>query len=272
MLRLVVFLALVAPTVAVGGCAQGGGGNDGGATVDGSTARDGGRRDSGVRDGGRPTDAGMRTDSGTMMTDAGPRDGGMMMTTNSGARDAGPRDSGGMTCPPAPGMLVIDEVMISSVSGSGDRGEWFEVVNVGTCTIDLTGLTIVSPAGTGAEKTHTVTSGSVAPGRYFVFALDSAPAANHFLPFDYAYGTGGAEDVIFNNSADWLELRSGATVIDRVAWPSGGYTNGKSRMLPGTPSATANDTWANLCDSTAVYSTTGGTFYGTPQMPNGTCM
>jgi len=204
-------------------------------------------------------------------TDSGTLDGGMV-GMDSGPRDAGPRDSGTVTCPPAVGSLVITEIMISSVSGSGDRGEWFEVVNTGTCTVDLTGVVILSPTGSGTEKTHTITGGTVAPGRYFVFALDAAPAANHFLSFDYAYGTGGADDVIFNNAADWLELRSGVMAIDRVTWPSGGYTNGRSRMLPGTPSATANDVWATLCDSTAVFSTTGGTFYGTPQMANGSCM
>ena len=194
--------------------------------------------------------------------DAGPPD--------AGPPDAGPMDAG-PACPIGPGSLVIDEVMISSVSGSGDRGEWFEIVSTLSCTANLAGLTIVSPTGGGVEKSHTIASGTIRSGQYFVFALSSAPADNHGLSLDYAYGTGGSDDVILNNSADWLELRDGATVIDRVAWPSGGFTNGASRQYPGSADASANDNWSLWCDSVPVYSMTGGTFHGTPQAANRLC-
>jgi hypothetical protein len=246
-------------------CAQGNAGTDGGVRSD--ARRDGGRdagvrdsgiRDSGPRDGGR--DAG-RMDSGPPM-DSGPRD--------SGPRDSG-RDTGPPGCRPAVGSLVIVEVMISSRSGAGDRGEWFEAVNTGSCSIDLAGVVIASGASTGGELTHTISGGSVAPSQRYVFALSSAIADNHALPHDYAYGSGAASDVIFNNTADWLELREAGVAVDRVVWPTGGFTHGRARQFPGTPSATGNDIWSNWCDATMVYSTTGGTFYGTPRMANGTC-
>ncbi len=226
-----------------------------------AAVRDGGRRDGGTHDGGS-RDGGGTTDGGA--SDGGPRDGG---TATDGGHDGG----GAVTCRPAVGVLVIDEVMISSRSGSGDRGEWFEAVNTGTCMIDLTGVVIASQLSTGGESTHTITAGTVGPGQYFVFALSGSTADNHALPYDYAYGSGAPTDIIFDNTADWLELRDGASVVDRVAWPSGGFTHGHTRKYPGTASATGNDNWASWCDTTVVYSTTGGTFYGTPKLPNGTC-
>ncbi len=248
---------------AVAACAQGGGGG----SSDAGGSSDGGRRDAG-RDGGRRdagTDAGRR-DAGS--TDASMRDTGS--TDAGGGIDAG-HDAGGSTCPVEAGSLAIVEVMISSRSGSGDRGEWFEVVNTRDCTLDITGLVIVSPSGSGAEQMHTVTGGAVSAGQHYVFALSADAGENHLLPFDYAYGTGAATDVVFNNDSDWIELRAGATVVDRVAWPSGGFTHGRARQFPAGSDPAANDDWSGWCDATDIYSDAGGTFYGTPQAANGSC-
>jgi hypothetical protein len=177
----------------------------------------------------------------------------------------------GMVCAPTMGNLAIVEVMVASATGSADRGEWFEVLNFGDCRVDLTGLVIQSPTGTGVLKMHTVTGGVVAPGQHFVFALSGAPAENHGLPHDYVYGTGGADDVILNNSADSLTLIAGGVTIDSVAWPGGGYTAGRSRQLSTAFTPIMNDSWSRFCDSTGVYSMMGGTFQGTPQAANIAC-
>lgn len=170
-------------------------------------------------------------------------------------------------CAPKTSNLALSEVMVASVAGGGDRGEWFEVRNTGACPVDLAGLEIVSPTGSGIEKKHTVSGGIVAPGAYFVFALSGDAGENHAVPYDYVYGLGTADDVILNNAADWLELRVAGVAIDRVTWPSSGYVVGASHFYASSLDPLLNDNWAAWTASSAVYSTTGGTFRGTPGAP-----
>lgn len=182
--------------------------------------------------------------------------------------DAATLPDGGTGCAPTAGALVITEVMIASAAGGNDRGEWFEITNTGACTVSLAGVELVSPTSAGNEKKHAVSGGLVAPGAYFVFALSGEVTENHNLPYDYVYGDVPADDVILNNSADWLELRFGGNALDRVTWPGSGFVAGKSRAFPVGTTATTNDTWSNSCNATATYATVGGTFYGTPRAAN----
>jgi len=206
-----------------------------------------------------------------MEIDAGTPPGGM--DAGPETRDAGPpsRDAGA-PCTIAAGSLAIVEVMVASVSGSGDRGEWFEIVSLASCTIDLAGIEIESPTSTGTMLSHTIRSGTIAPTQYFVFALSGDATENHGLSFDYAYGSGAGSDVILNNGADSLTLRTGTTVIDSVSWATGGYTVGHARQLPSGSDPRVND-WARFCDATSVYSSSAsaGTFYGTPGAANTPC-
>ena len=175
-----------------------------------------------------------------------------------------------LVCAPAPGRLAIVEVMIASQSGT-DRGEWFEVLNTGGCTVDLSGLVLESPTTAGIPVTHTVSMGLVAPGQHFVFAQSGDPVENHGLAWDYVYGTGTTADIFLGNSGDDLLLRdaSGAE-IDRVHWADG-FTRGASREFPSDLSPSDNDDWASWCDSVALYSSAGGLFYGSPGTRNGVC-
>ena len=67
--------------------------------------------------------------SGTCDTDGG--DSGLA-SEDFDAWDAGP-----CTTPLAPGDLMMDEVMVSTVPGSADRGQWLEVRNTRRCSVDL---------------------------------------------------------------------------------------------------------------------------------------
>jgi len=203
-------------------------------------------------------------DGGDALPDAGrERDAG-------GPVDAGRRDAGAPPCEVAPGRLAIVEVMVASVAGT-DRGEWFEVLNTATCAVDLAGLEIMSPTTTGVPVVHVVTGGLVAPGARFVFALSGDALDNHGLRFDYVYGTGTTEDVFLGNAGDELVLSAGGVEIDRVAWGATGYTRGSSRRFPDDASVAANGDWSLWCDSTELYSSDGGAFYGSPGRPNGRC-
>jgi hypothetical protein len=229
----------------------------------GAIAPDGGMHDDAAA--GRDAGAG---DAGRSELDAGVPDAG---APDAGVRDAGPRDAGApTTCAPAPGRLAIVELMIASQSGT-DRGEWFEVLNTGTCVVDLRGLVLSSPTGAGVPVTHTVTVGTVTPGRSFVFALSGDPAENHGLTWDYVYGTGTSSDIFLGNTGDSLTLldASGAT-IDSVVWGDA-FTRGAARQFPSSLSPSLNDDWSRWCDSRRIYSTTGGTFFGTPGGGNDAC-
>lgn len=267
--------ALSIALVALVGCAEGGGRMfpDGGPGVD-AAAADAGGRDAGP---GR-VDAGPgAADAGPGAVDAGHPDAGPG-ATDAGRPDAGDparRDAGppGGPCTITPGMLVIVEVMIASTTGSTDRGEWFEITNTGACTASLAGLTIQSPTGGGARREHTMTAGTIAPGQRFVLAQDGDAVANHGLAHDYVYGTGRSSDeVVLNNEADSLTLELDGVIIDQVAWPSTGFERSFARQYPEDRPKALNEDWASWCDATMVYSSMGGTFYGTPRAPNdGTC-
>jgi hypothetical protein len=260
------FVAGALLALAAFACAEGGGGDPDDAGRRDSGRRDGGIRDAGIRDTGGPRDGGVRdtggpSDTGPPMPDTGPPDAGPP-----------PMPDAGMTCAPVATNLAIVEVMVASATGGADRGEWFEVVNFGDCPVALTGLVIQSPTSAGVPKMHTVTGGVVLPMQHFVFALSGDGTANHGLPHDYVYGTGGPDDVIFNNAADSLTLIAGGVTIDSVMWPGSGFNYSRSRQFPypGT-SPLMNDAWSRFCDSAAVYSTMGGTFQGTPQAANAAC-
>jgi hypothetical protein len=189
------------------------------------------------------------------------------------AVDAGPDsglDAGGALCSPTSERLAIVEIMISSRSGSTDRGEWIEIVNAGTCPVDLAGLLLVgTPASSSAEETYTITGTILAPGGRWVLAQSPLAVENRDLPHDEAYG---AANITFDNIGDFVELRSGATVIDRVTWTLTDFTHGFARSYPDGAPIAANDSQLAWCNATEVYSTaTGGPYRGTPRMPNGSC-
>jgi len=174
------------------------------------------------------------------------------------------------TCAPAPGALAIVEVMIASQSGT-DQGEWFEIVNDGSCTVDLRGLEIGSPTTDGAPVTHSVSMGTIAPGAHFVFALSGDPTDNHELPWDYVYGSGMRSDVFLGNTGDVLTIAYGGVELDRIAWAAEDYARSVALQFPRGFSVSANDDLGLWCDASRVYSSSGGTFYGTPGAPNDGC-
>ena len=257
------------------GCATGGGGLDGG----NAGRADAGRTDASLDDGG-PVDAGApdasraagipvdaQVDSGTL--DAGTFDAGPSDAGHDAGHDAG-QDAGPPLCPPTSDRVAIVEVMIASDTGAGDRGEWIELINAGDCTVDLGGLELASPiggAGSTAIATYTISAGrTLAQGARIVLAQSANPTENRGLAFDEAYTS-----LVFDNIGDWVELRSGGATIDRVEWLSNDIVHGASRRFPDARPISDNGIRSAWCTSTALYSTAGGNFYGTPRTGNGSC-
>lgn len=114
---------------------------------------------------------------------------------------------------------IINEVMADPAAVTDDVGEWVEIYNPGSTSIDLKGWRIVS----NNDAAHTIaTSVVVAAGGYVVLARNGTASQNGGVTASYVYGTG----LTLANASDWIALRNatGASV-DSVAWatsvPSG---------------------------------------------------
>lgn len=243
----------------VAGCAQGGGTTDAGPVrsdggTDAGAVRDGGRRDSG----GPLPDAGR--DSGGGLPDAGSGD--------AGGTDSGPPridagfDAGSGLCLPSAANVEISEVLVSSQTGAGDRGEWFEIHNLSGCTVNIGGMEIES-----GSVTHTVTAGLLTAGGFLVLAQSGDSVENHNLPEDYVYGT----SLRFSNSSGTLVLRAMGMEITRMSWGSTDHRTGASRQLARGATMSTSLGASGWCDSTDVYSMTMGSFLGTPGALNRPC-
>ncbi|MBW2260412.1 MAG: lamin tail domain-containing protein [Deltaproteobacteria bacterium] len=164
------------------------------------------------------------------------------------------------------GDLVVSEIMMNPATVSDTTGEWFEIYNPGSMTVNLNGLTI----GTGSATDTIDSDVLVAGSNYALLALSSTPGENDNLPTpDFVYA-GLAFD---ETSADTLSVIDGGTTIDAVAWDGSSWTvtEGDSWSLdPSTLTATDNDTFTNWCDGSAMW-TGAASNYGSPGAANPTC-
>lgn len=110
--------------------------------------------------------------------------------------------------------VVINEVMADPSKVADTYGEWFEVYNYGTSSVNLQGWTIAS------NNDSPVTIGSsvsVPAGGYVVLGRNASTSSNGGVTEAYAYGTA----ITLANSSDWLALRDGSgKTVDSVAWSS----------------------------------------------------
>ncbi len=128
-----------------------------------------------------------------------------------------------------PTGLVINEIMNNPSAVSDSYGEWFELFNTGSETIDLNGL-ILRDDGTD-QHTITQTGGLLlASGGYLVLGRNGDPALNGAVQTDYVYSN-------INLSNTWDELiiqHPTGVIIDAVAWDNGASfpdPTGASMML-----------------------------------------
>ena len=236
---------------------------DTGSMPDSTPPSDTGPNDAGPNDTG-PNDTGPH-DTGP--NDTGPHDTGPHDT---GPNDTGPNDTGPHVCIPSASNIAISEVLVASQSGAGDLGEWFEIKNLGSCTVELAGLVL---EGTDAHLTaamYSVPSGLLAAGSRYVFAQSSSLANNHGLEFDQTYESSG---IAFNNGGDSITLRYMGTVVDQLSWGASDHRPGAARELDRDTMHGGGSLGGSVwCDATNVYSSEGGLEYrGTPGVQNEGC-
>jgi hypothetical protein len=166
---------------------------------------------------------------------------------------------------PAPGDLVITEIMPSPAAVDDALGEWFEIkVNR---DVDLNGLGIdrmgdtANPTVVQAERCLSVTTGSL-----IVFARSADPGENGGLPTV----TGTFTHTMIAGSTTTpgdVAILIGTTVIDTFSWTAS--RSGKSLQVdPDFANVTENDDQTRWCDGTQTY---GEGDFGTPGTPNAQC-
>jgi hypothetical protein len=169
---------------------------------------------------------------------------------------------------PAPGDLVITEVMPSPSRVSDAAGEWFEarVVN----DVDLNGVGL-DRAGDTNIKPDVITSPDCVharAGSYVVFARSNVAATNGGISAPPILGTFKFSMIAGSPTAPGdVAIVAGTTVVDAVTWTRS--TPGKALQLdPDLIDASANDTESNFCDATATY---GLGDLGSPGAANAQC-
>jgi hypothetical protein len=167
---------------------------------------------------------------------------------------------------PAPGDLVITEVMPNPAKVSDTIGEWFEVKAIRD--VDLNGVGLDRAGDSSApDVINSPNCVHVAAGTYAVFAKSADMTMNGGLPatagtfkFSLVDGTVAAPGDV--------QLVAGSTVIDAVTWTK--TTSGKAHQLdPDLTDAIANDQESNFCDAAMTY---GLGDFGTPGGDNGQCV
>jgi hypothetical protein len=170
-------------------------------------------------------------------------------------------------------LLVINEVLANPGGTITDAsGEWFELYNAGTRSVNLQDLVIADSAASGRRPYHLIASSVVVPsGGYVVLGNTTNTTNNGGVPVDYAYGSALA----FANSLDALKISrvygTDTLTLDRTQYASAAISaqNGISRELTNPALDNSNMDGSNWADAlvTAVYGPGGR---GTPKAQNST--
>lgn len=160
-----------------------------------------------------------------------------------------------------PGQIVISEVMANPAKVDDTVGEWFEVFNPLTVSMDLGGLVVESQKGIGVESFSISGPMILAPGAFAVFASSANPGLNGGLIADRSWGNA----ISLGNSNDSVNIRTDAGVsLVKVSWTSSA-SGASAEVRGGTLPAIGQ---ANLVTTAA------GLIYGlgdrgTPRAANG---
>lgn len=163
------------------------------------------------------------------------------------------------------GDLVITEIMKDPDAVGQELGEWFEIYNASSSTIDLEYLEVRDDG----EDIFTVDESLlIDSGDYIVFGANISPSQNGGAHVDFAYNY---DDFVLGNGSDEIVLRNGGGEIDRVNYNDTLFpdADGVSLSLDaGFYDATANDDGQNWCESENAF---GEGDLGTPAGPNLSC-
>lgn len=171
---------------------------------------------------------------------------------------------------PAPGDLVITEIMANPQAVTDTSGEWFEVY-APNGPVDLNGVKVGNADAEGALVGGSESCLTVGTGGYALLARKSDPAVNGNLT-----GVLATFSTNLTNAGGTVALRAGDTIIDVATY--GSDHAGKSHQLSaGMLDASANDSATNFCAATTAmangdFGTPGAANVACPiPLPNGQC-
>ncbi len=176
--------------------------------------------------------------------------------------DAGP--DGACAEPVGPGDLAIEEILIASLTGTGDHGEWLEVRSTRDCALDLIGLHAECAVGAKVNTVDATSDVWIPAGGAFVIADSSDPAVNHALPGLVLSWAGNPGDVLRNEGGTVTLLANGA-LVDSITYPSTKTPVGTSLAFPSDCALGARAEWGRWQPSEASWFPS---FHGTPNGPN----
>jgi hypothetical protein len=183
------------------------------------------------------------------------------------ARDgspAGARPDASCTAPLGPGTLVIDELMVESVAGTGDYGEWLEVRSTTPCAVSLRGLHGSCPVGMKVHTFDVTDDLWVGPLGTFVVADSTDPAINHDVP-GLLVGWAGQPGDVLRNKGGTVTLTVSDVIVDSVTFPALKLVVGASVAFPSSCPDSRRSDWSSWQTSNASWFPG---FYGTPNAPN----
>ena len=178
--------------------------------------------------------------------------------------DADAAPDGACAQPLGAGALAIDELMIESVAGTGDYGQWIEVSNAWPCTVNLLGLHGECAKGAKVNTFDVTTDLWIEPGGTFLVADSSDPAVDHYLPGTLLVWFGEPGDVL-RKEGGTITLMVGPTIVDSVTYPSMKPVVGASIAFPSDCMPSQRSDWTVW--QTSTFSWFPG-FLGTPNAPN----
>jgi hypothetical protein len=162
------------------------------------------------------------------------------------------------------GDLVITEIMWDPTFVADYRGEWIEVYNASSGSLNLNGLIVTSTSNPG----HTISGDVVvAAGARSLLNVRSSSLVNGGTNGDYTYDY----SQVSLGKNDSVGLEASGVTIDSVSYGFSSHSleSGKSITLaPGILSASGNDTSSNWCAGSSIY---GDGDIGTPGSTNDAC-
>lgn len=173
--------------------------------------------------------------------------------------------------------VVITEIMPDPKAATDSNGEWFELYNLGSATVNINGWTISTKTTSGTDTHKISASGStlnIKPNHYLVLGAaanttkyDAGVSGNGGVPVDYSYTT---SKITLGNSSDSLMIYDAkGKLVDRVdydltkKWPiaEGASMSVKSVGLD-------NNVATNWCKEKKAWTGSSGD-YGSPGMAPG---
>jgi hypothetical protein len=121
--------------------------------------------------------------------------------------------------------IVISEVMPNPSAVSDSYGEWFEIINMDSITIDLNGWTVMD----GESDSHVISSSiEIQPGQYMVLGRNGNESVNGGYVSDYTYSS----FALANSDDEIILLDQDEKVVDDISYgETFPYSSGVSMYL-----------------------------------------